>query len=90
MSTIIWEQLSDEQKDWITSAAKESVSVQRKHWAASELESLNAVRKAGIEVIEPDLLSFQNATSQIIEDFKMDDQLRPIINQIIQAGENTN
>lgn len=83
ISTIVWDRLTPEQQQWVSEAAKESVSPQRGFWRDSEEKSLAIVRAAGIEVIEPDLESFQEATKTIIEEFKQDEELRPLINRIL-------
>jgi tripartite ATP-independent transporter DctP family solute receptor len=90
ISTIVWDQLSDEQRQWVQEAAIESVPVQRKFWTDSETESLEAVKAAGIEVIEPDLKTFQEATSEILEEFKENEELRPLIEEIRELGEKYN
>lgn len=87
MSTKIWGRLNDDQRRWITEAAKESVVTQRAFWKESEEGSLKVVKEAGIEIIEPDLKSFQEATKSILEEFKEVDELRPLINQIKQLNE---
>lgn len=88
MSTKVWDRLNENQQSWITEAAKESVVTQRAFWKESEEESMNVVKEAGIEVIEPDLKSFQEATKSILEDFKKMEELRPLITQIKQLNEN--
>ncbi|MEQ9296966.1 MAG: TRAP transporter substrate-binding protein [Cyclobacteriaceae bacterium] len=84
ISTIVWDRLSPDQQSWVREAAKESVTPQRGYWKASEEESLAIVREAGVEVIEPDLISFQEATEEIINEFKEDAELLPLINEIIK------
>jgi len=87
ISTIVWDRLTEEQQGWVQEAASESVPVQRDFWNESESESLEAVRQAGIEIIEPDLKSFQNATSEILSEFKENEELRPLIEDIKKLGE---
>ncbi len=90
ISTIVWDRLTPDQQKWIGEAAKESVTPQRAFWQASEEESLAIVKEAGIEVIQPDLTSFQEATKAILEEFKQDEELLPLINQIIEANAEEN
>lgn len=90
ISTIIWDKLTPQQQQWIMEAAAESVPVQRKYWSQSEQESLEAVREAGIEIIEPDLKSFQEATRPILNEFRENDELRPLIDKITRLGESNN
>jgi len=90
ISTIVWDQLTMEQQRWLEEAAQESVPVQRRYWNESETESLEAVIKAGIEVIEPDLKSFQTATNEILQEFQQNEELRPLIEKIKELGEEYN
>lgn len=82
MSTIIWDRLSPEEQQWISEAARESVPVQRRYWDESERESLQAVREAGIEIIEPDVSLFRESTRAIREEFKQNEVLRALIEKI--------
>jgi len=82
MSMKVWDRLSEDQKKWISEAANESVSIQRKYWKESENESLEAVKAAGVEVIVPTLKSYQEATSSILDEFKKDSLLLPLIKKI--------
>jgi len=87
MSTKVWDRLTSEQQKWITSAAKESVISQRDYWKASEDESMQIVKDAGIEIIEPDLKSFQDATKDVLAEFMEVEELRPLIIKIKQLNE---
>lgn len=90
VSTVLWNLLNEDQQKWLKEAAKESVATQRGYWRESEMESLEAVRKAGIEIIEPDLKSFQDATSDILAEFEENEELRPLIKDIKVLGEEFN
>lgn len=87
IGTVFWERLTKEQQGWISSAARESVPVQRGYWKASEEASLKAVKEAGIEIIEPDLTSFQTATLPLLQEFKENKVLEPLIDRIKETGE---
>ncbi|MEM6830567.1 MAG: TRAP transporter substrate-binding protein DctP, partial [Bacteroidota bacterium] len=87
MSTIVWDRLSPQEQDWIETSALESVVAQRAFWREAEAESLRIIKEAGVEVIEPDLTSFQDATRNIVNEFSEDELLLPIINKIKAAGE---
>lgn len=87
IGTLVWDRLTEEQKEWIASAAIESLPVQRAYWKASEEESLKAVREAGIEIIVPDLASFQVATRPLLEEFGQNKDLKSLIERIKETGE---
>lgn len=65
MSRRIWDELSDQQKNWLQQAADESVAHQRVLWQESTDEALAAVREAGVEVIYPDKAPFQEAVREM-------------------------
>jgi TRAP-type C4-dicarboxylate transport system substrate-binding protein len=46
---------------WIQQAADESVAFQRKLWRSQTEESLEAVKKAGVTIHEPDKAAFAAA-----------------------------
>ncbi len=71
VSTIIWNNLSDQEKTWLQEAAEESVPVQRKLWTESEAESLAAIKEAGVEIIYPDKAQFAEDVTGLYADFKV-------------------
>ncbi|MDO5980180.1 TRAP transporter substrate-binding protein [Flavivirga spongiicola] len=85
ISTHLWEDLSDEEQGWLQSAVDTSVQYQRELWATSELEALEAVKKAGVEVARPDKSSFKNKVKSIYEEYKDD---IPVYNLIKRIQEN--
>ncbi len=86
ISTIIWNQLSPQQQDWLQEAADESTQHQRKLWIESERESLEAVEKAGVTILRPEKEPFARMVRPMIEEYKKDPVLREIIINIEQAA----
>ncbi len=82
ISTIIWNQLNEEEQGWMIEAAKESAVRQRVFWAESERESLEAVSAAGVEVIYPEKGPFIETVSSLYEDYRADPDLRELIARI--------
>ena len=83
IGTDSWKRFNSEEREWIVEAARESALYQRKLWAASEQESLEAIIKAGVKVNYPDKSLFENKTSSITELFEGE----PGILQLIQSIE---
>ena len=77
-----WERLNDQEKEWLKEAAAESTLEQRKLWAESEEESLNEIKKAGVEIIYPDKTPFAEQTDKIIELFNDKPGLLKLVEQI--------
>ena len=74
--------LSDEEQVWLQSAVDTSVTYQRELWASSELEALEAVKKAGVEVIRPDKSPFKNKVSDMYKEYKDDIPVYNLIKRI--------
>ena len=82
MSTHIWDSFSDQERGWLSQAVKKSVIEQRKLWAESEKQSLDAVKEAGVEIIIPDKTLFSKKSKKILESYKEDEVLYDFINRI--------
>ena len=82
MSTHIWDSFSDKERGWLSQAVKKSVIEQRKLWAESEKQSLDAVKEAGVEIIIPDKTLFSKKSKKILESYKEDEVLYDFINRI--------
>ena len=82
MSTHAWNSLKNQEKDWVTKAVKLSVIKQRKLWAKSEKESLDALKEAGVEIIIPDKRLFSEKSKTILESYKLDSEIYSFIERI--------
>ena len=82
MSTHIWDSFSDKERGWLSQSVKESITEQRKLWTKSEKQSLDAVKKAGVEIIIPDKTLFSKKSKKILESYKEDEVLYDFINRI--------
>lgn len=69
-STRVWDNLNEEQRQWLQEAASESAVYQRKIWKESVEESMRAVTEAGVEVIHPDRQPFVEKVQPMYEQFK--------------------
>lgn len=63
--------LNEEQKEIIMEAARESVPYQRKLWQKASQEALDAVQKAGVEIIYPDRIPFMKASEPFYDHLKI-------------------
>ena len=77
-----WERLNDQERKWLEEAVDASTIAQRKLWAASEKESIAAVKAAGVQVIYPDKSAFREKTKAIQNIFKNDIKMTTLINAI--------
>ncbi len=82
IGTDTWSRLNEQERSWLKEAVKESTVAQRRLWAASETESLAAVKKAGVEIFYPDKKPFEAQTKGILEMFKDDEEMKSLISSI--------
>ena len=82
IGTSTWDRLSDNEQLWLQEAVAESVSVQRKLWAESELEALKAVEEAGVKILRPEKSLFASKLADIFEDYRDDEPTYKLIKQI--------
>lgn len=82
IGTKSWNRLSEQEKQWVQEAALESAIYQRELWVQSENEALEAVIKAGVEVIKPDKSLFQNKVKDLIDSYSEETEFYALINRI--------
>lgn len=82
ISQKVWEKLTPEEQGWLQQAADESVPVERKLWAESEKESLEAVKEAGVTIIYPDKEPFAEKVSGLLESYRDNEKLYDLITRI--------
>lgn len=82
ISTVVWNQLNDQQKEWLQAAASESVKAQRKLWAASEKESLAKVQEAGVQINYPQKEPFAEKVQAMLDAYKDQPELYDLIQRI--------
>jgi len=82
ISTIAWNQLTEEEQVWVQEAADEAKTYQRKLWQQTEQKALDAVVAAGVEIIRPDKNLFAEKTKSLFEDYKDQPQMYQLIQQI--------
>lgn len=82
VSSIIWDDLSDQQRMWLRQAATESIAYQRRLWEEAETEALEGVASHGVEVIRPDKEPFRAEVEPLIETYLDHPQIGPLIERI--------
>jgi len=70
MSTVVWNSLSEQEQKWLQEAVDESVIYQKKLWKEASDDALNAVKEAGVEIINPDKKPFQESVKEMHESYK--------------------
>lgn len=73
ISTIVFDDLSPLEQQWIQASADEAAIKQRELWEAAEEEALEEILKAGVNVTYPDKKLFQKQSQELIDDLKVQD-----------------
>lgn len=82
ISTVIWDDLTDEEKEWIQSSADESYQYQKQLWKEATEEALREVQKAGVTIYYPDKRPFNEKTQGLIEEYRKEPAIYELIKQI--------
>ncbi|WP_299062841.1 TRAP transporter substrate-binding protein [uncultured Polaribacter sp.] len=82
IGTDTWKRLSNQEKEWVSKAIKVSTIAQRKLWAASEKESLAAVKAAGVQIFYPEKKPFEEQTKGILSLFDENKEMKTLISSI--------
>ncbi|PTB97053.1 TRAP transporter substrate-binding protein DctP [Marivirga lumbricoides] len=83
ISTIIWDDLSDDERAWLMDAVEEATIYQRKLWKKAEEEALFEVKKAGVTVYYPDKDLFETLSSGMVKQLqKTDPEMYELIKEI--------
>jgi tripartite ATP-independent transporter DctP family solute receptor len=70
MSTVVWNDMSKQEQEWLQQAVDESVEFQKKLWQESSEDALKKVQEAGVELIYPDKTPFREAVKKMHESYK--------------------
>ena len=84
IGTRTWDRLDADERRFLTQAARESAKVQQELWRQAEAESMDAVVRAGVEIIRPDREAFRQRTRPIVESFRSRPHARGLIDLIDQ------
>ena len=90
VGTSTWAQLTDQEKEWLKTAAMESATYQRMLWQKSEQECLEAVKKEGVEVIYPPKEPFAETVRSMYSEYEDQPSVASIIKKIKAMSPSTN
>jgi tripartite ATP-independent transporter DctP family solute receptor len=82
VGTSTWSSLSPQEQSWLSQAAQASVAYQRKLWAESEQEALDAITKAGVKVYHPDKTPFQKQVEPLHAAYRKDPHMAGLMDKI--------
>ncbi len=84
--THLWEGLSEQQQKWMGQVVENSIAYQRVLWLDAEEEALEAVQKAGVQVLRPDKTNFSEKVNTVYAEYRKDEE----IDRLIRVIQNTN
>ncbi len=87
ISTVIWNDLTTQERDWLGEAAAESAQYQKVLWRESTEEALRAVQEAGVQVLRPDKAPFAQLLDPMVAEYEDDPAVRYLIERIRAAAE---
>lgn len=82
ISTKSWQDLSEEDKAVLQTAAGDSARVQKKLWKEATQEALEQVRKAGVEIFEPDKSAFAEKIQSLYLELENHPEIFTLIQQM--------
>ncbi len=81
-STHLWDKLNEQEQKWLKEAVTQSIKNQRDLWMISEKEALDAITKAGVQIIKPDKNLFAEKIKTTLEKYKNDEAMSALIQSI--------
>lgn len=82
ISTVVWNDLSEQEQKWVQEAADESYLYEKKLWKESTLEALKAVEEAGVIISYPDKNPFIEKVQPLLEEYKTEKEVYNLIQKI--------
>jgi tripartite ATP-independent transporter DctP family solute receptor len=82
ISTVIWNDMTEQEQKWIQEAADESFEYQKKLWKEATEEALREVQKAGVTIYYPNKTPFEDKVKPLIDEYKNEPSVYNLIKQI--------
>ena len=83
VGTKFWNLLSDDEKEWLKSAASESVEKQKEYWQETVKENMEVLKKAKVKFIYPDKNLFLSKSRPVMDRLMKDPKMKSIIEKIL-------
>lgn len=85
VGTKFWDTLSDQEKDWLQTAADESVEKQKKYWEETVEENMKVLKAANVKFLYPDKTEFSTKSLPVLEKMMENPEMKKVI-ETIQAN----
>ncbi len=87
ISTVIWEDLTDVQRQWLRAAAEESSHYQKALWQQATEEALRVVQEAGVQVFRPNKTPFVELLAPLNTEDRDDAVVYSLVQRIRAAAD---
>lgn len=85
ISTHTWDKLSEQEREWVQTAADASLQRQKELWRKAEDEAMKVIKEAGVEIIKPDKAPFVEAVQPLYEQYE---ENQPRVYELLQRIRN--
>ncbi len=89
VSTVIWNDLTGAERQWLQEAAGESAQYQKVLWQESTEEALRVVQEAGVQVLTPDKRPFADLLAAMNAEYQSEPSIYSLIERIRTASDST-
>ncbi len=86
VSTVVWNDLTRQQQQWLQQAADESAQYQKLLWQQATEEALRAVQAAGVQVYWPDKTPFAELLAPMYSAYRDEPGVSELIERILVAA----
>ncbi|MFS4456594.1 TRAP transporter substrate-binding protein [Maribacter sp. 2304DJ31-5] len=82
VGTTFWNQLNDQEKQWLQEAADESVAKQKVYWEDTVKENMEVLKKANVQFFYPDKTQFSSKSTPVLEKMMQEPEMKKVIEKI--------
>lgn len=82
ISNVVWKHLSEQEQAWLMTAVESAELFQREVWAKQEIESMEAVEKAGVKIYYPDKAPFIELVKDMPEKYRDNERLYQMVERV--------
>jgi tripartite ATP-independent transporter DctP family solute receptor len=86
VSTVVWDDLTEQEQHWLEDAALESAQYQKVLWEEATADALRMVEADGVEVIRPDKTFFAEMLAPMSETYRSESAVYALIARIQAAA----
>jgi len=87
VSTVVWDDLTAQQQQWLQDAANESAQLEKSLWQEATEHALRAVQADGVQVLRPDKAPFAEKLAPMYEDYRDESAVYALIQRIRAAAD---